>query len=157
MKKNELEGMSNYDLRYIIEYTDKKNEAAAQLLTQSPTNNDLRYIIEYTDKKNEAGAQLLKNLGESNPPDEEKLIVKIANSVLSRPGSLKQESWHCGTSHCLGGWATIEDESGMALRIEKAHNTETAGCAVLPNYACYFYRDDNTVLEMLKTKATIKF
>jgi DNA-binding MarR family transcriptional regulator len=55
-----LENKTNSELRYIIRYTDKKNEAWEQLLKQSPTNSDLVYIIEYTDKKNEAWEQLLK-------------------------------------------------------------------------------------------------
>jgi len=45
---------TNDDLRYLIEYTDKKDEASEQLLKQNPTNDDLRYLIEYTDKKDEA-------------------------------------------------------------------------------------------------------
>ena len=45
---------TNYDLLYIIEYTDKKDEAWEQLLKQNPTNYELLYIIKYTDKKDEA-------------------------------------------------------------------------------------------------------
>ena len=55
---------TNHDLIYIIEYTDKKNEAWEQLLKQNPTNDDLNYIIEYTDKKNEA-EEILKNINSS--------------------------------------------------------------------------------------------
>jgi hypothetical protein len=55
---NEFAGMSNSQLRYLIRYTDKKNEAGEQLLKQSPSNSDLCYLIRfgtpYTDKKNEA-------------------------------------------------------------------------------------------------------
>ena len=45
---------SSDDFRYLIGYTDKKDEAAEKLLKQGPSNDDLRYLIEYTDKKDEA-------------------------------------------------------------------------------------------------------
>ena len=48
------ENPTNDDLRYLIEYTDKKDEAFKQLLKQNPTNDDLCYLIKYTDKKDEA-------------------------------------------------------------------------------------------------------
>ncbi len=58
--------------------------------------------------------------------------------------------WHCGTSHCLAGWATVLDNG--AMKIEHEHSTEIAGCVALPSYANMFYSDNNTVLEFLKSK-----
>ena len=82
--------------------------------------------------------------------DEEALIKEIAQNVLGRPGSLNMGRWHCGTTHCLAGWATVINP--VAGMIEKNTSTEVAGCAVLPNYAHLFYSDNDTVLNILKEK-----
>ena len=116
------------------------------------SNSDLCYVIEYTELKNEA-AQVLRSRftssGALNIPDETMLIKEIAEQVLARPGSLRMDSWHCDTAHCLAGWATLIDP--LASLIEKQASTEVAGCAVLPNYAHLFFASDSQVLELLKT------
>jgi len=48
------ENPSNEDLRYLIEYTEYKQQAWEQLLKQNPSNDDLRHLIEHTDYKQEA-------------------------------------------------------------------------------------------------------
>ncbi len=155
-KKNEagaqllLQSPSNDDLKYIIEYTDKKNEAWAQLLLQSPSNDDLKYIIRYTDKKNEAAIQLRKNFGIEADVNEEALMDQITTIVLENPKKLKMDKWHCRTSHCIGGHACIQNK--VASEIEKKSNTELASFAVLPNYSHLFYQNDNTVLSFLKAR-----
>lgn len=115
------------------------------------SNDDLRYIIKYTDKKDEAGAQLLKQLGIENLPNEKDLIIKISNQVLEHPDTLYQKKWHksCGTAHCIAGWATVL--SPEARIIEKAFDTEFAGQMVLPNYKKLFYKKNKEVKEYLKT------
>ena len=75
------ENPTNADLRYIIEYTDKKEEAASQLLKQNPTNDDLRYIIRFTDKKEEAQA-ILDSRMEAEKPQEKK--GKMLDIIKSR-------------------------------------------------------------------------
>ncbi|MBX3253949.1 MAG: hypothetical protein KF862_07385 [Chitinophagaceae bacterium] len=147
---NEFEGKSNYDLRYIIRYTDKKDVAGEQLLKQSPSNEDLRYIIRYTDKKDVAWEQLRKNLNVTAIVNEEALIKDIAKNVLDRPGSLDMSQWHCGTSHCLAGWACVL--SPEAAEVEHRYDTETAGDVFLPNYSHLFFEDNDTVLEVLRSK-----
>lgn len=112
------------------------------------TNSDLRYIIEYVpETRAEAWAQLLKQL-KLEPVDEQKLIKQIADIVLADPNSLKMDRWHCGTSHCLAGWATTLNDS--ARRVELTEGPVIAGCAVLPNYAHLFYASNEKVLEVLK-------
>lgn len=167
---------SNEDLRYIIEYTNKRNEAGVQLLKQNPSNSDLLIIIEYTNKKSEAWEQLLKQapsiidlfyiiqycsevralahiellikLGIETVPDEMELIKKIADKVLENPSKLDMNNWHCGTMHCIAGWATII--SREAKEIEWQYDTRTAGYAVLPNFAKYFSLSTKKTLELLK-------
>jgi DNA-binding MarR family transcriptional regulator len=159
-KKNEAweqllkQSPSNYDLRYIIEYTDKKNEAAEQLLKQSPSNEDLRYIIRYTDGpiSKSAAAELRSSLGITVPVDEEKLIKEIAQAVTERPGSLEMSKWHCGTTHCIAGWACVLNP--IASELEKKFDTETAGHAVLPSYAKHFYSTNEEALELLNNVLT---
>jgi hypothetical protein len=53
-----LENPSHEELIYLIEHTDKKDEAWEQLLWQNPSNYDLEYIIDNTDKKEEAQKML---------------------------------------------------------------------------------------------------
>ena len=117
------------------------------------TNQELLDTILYsnkTDKRNEAWEQLRKNLNIVVPVDEEALIKQIAHNVLERPGALNMDSWHCGTSHCLAGWACVLNP--IASEIESKTDTETAGCAVLPSYANLFFSDNETVLKILKDK-----
>ncbi|MXV16862.1 hypothetical protein [Hufsiella ginkgonis] len=145
---------TNEQLTYIIRWCpdgDLKNRAGELLATKNPTNEQLTYIMEYCpdgDLKNRAWERLRANLGIVVPVDEEVLIKEIANAVLSRPGSLKMESWHCGTSHCLAGWACVLNP--IAKEIESKHDTRIAGSAVLPHYAQFFYSDNDQVLEILK-------
>jgi hypothetical protein len=148
----DLTNKTNFDLRYLIEYTDSRNEAWAQLLRQSPTNEDLRYLIEYTDLIKEAHAALCDNLNiqSSQLPNEEALVKEIAENVLARADALDMSSWHCGTSHCWAGWGTVL--SPLGRDIEKREDTETAGCVLMPNYAKHFFSDNETALEILKTK-----
>ena len=137
----------NEDLRYIIEYTDLKSHAAEQLLKQNPDNEDLRYIIRYTDLKSQAAEQLLK-LCKIEKIDEEALIKEIAGIVVKEPSKLKMDNWHCGTSHCLAGWAvTLRPD---LQKVENKFDTETAGCVALPNYAHLFFQSNETVLNVLK-------
>jgi hypothetical protein len=87
---------------------------------------------------------------EYNPEFEQKLITKIAKIVDKDSKKLKMNNWHnsCGTTHCLAGWAAIENEQ---LRlIEEKYSTEIAGCVALPNYAQYFFETDTEVLKVLK-------
>ena len=143
---------SNDDLLYIIEYVEAARDRAwEQLLKQSPSNYDLLYIIRYVEAaRDRARAQVLSGLP-SEAIDEKVLIKEIADAVLSRPGSLRMDQWHCGTSHCLAGWACVLNKP--AAQLETLTNTETAGHIALPSYAKYFYDDDATVLELLKQVA----
>ncbi len=119
---------------------------------QGKTNSELTYILRWcTDEKlrNAAWEMLRANLGLKDVVVEEKALMKqIADAVLSRPGSLDMGHWHCGTSHCLSGWACVLDP--IAKDVEEKYNTEIAGCAVLPSYAHLFYSDNETVLKILE-------
>ena len=138
---------SNYDLSYIIEYTDLKQQAWEQLLKQQPSNYDLRYIIRYTDLKQQAAQILRGKFGITGPVDELADMKEIAKNVLERPGSLKMDKWHCGTSHCIGGWECMLNKD--AAEIEKRSDTETAAYAMLPSYSHLFYKSDGEALEFL--------
>lgn len=121
------------------------------LQQQNPSNYDLRYIVRFVSDeaiRNKAWELLKKEQGITETPNEKELIKKIADSVVNRPGSLKMDSWHCGTSRCLAGWACVIDET--AKKIEKQSNTETAGRIVLPSYQHLFFSDNETVLNILK-------
>ena len=116
---------------------------------ENMSNNDLQYIIQFCEShRKEAHLQFLRLIGIEEIPNESILIKNISENVMSCPSNLKMDNWHCGTQHCIAGWATTLNP--IAREIEKRYNTETAGFAVLPNYAQYFYSDNDTVLEMLK-------
>ncbi len=148
------ENPTNSELTYIIKYcpdADLKNKAGELLATKNPTNSELTYIIKYcpdADLKNKSGELLRINLGITEVIDEKALIKEIAKSILERPNSLKMDSWHCGTSHCLAGWACVINKT--AMKIESEHNTEIAGCAIIPSMAQHFFKSDAEVLEILK-------
>jgi hypothetical protein len=100
---------------------------------------------------NAAVAQLQKNVGITVPVDEKSLMKQIANEVINRPGSLKMNDWHCGTAHCIGGWACVLNP--LAKQIEKENSTFIASVAVLPSYVPVFFISDSEALEMLKLEA----
>jgi hypothetical protein len=60
--------------------------------------------------------------------------------------------WHCGTSHCLAGWACVihPDVMKAEKEIGGENGTRIAGSAALPSFAHLFYSDNDTVLEVLK-------
>jgi hypothetical protein len=35
------------------------------------------------------------------------LMVAVVNQILDKPACWNQSAWHCGTSHCFGGWAQV--------------------------------------------------
>lgn len=35
------------------------------------------------------------------------LMRAVINKIIADPDCWKQTSWHCGTRHCVGGWAQI--------------------------------------------------
>jgi hypothetical protein len=147
---------TNSELTYILRWcgdAELKNKAWEVLSTQQPTNSELTYILRWcgdAELKNKAWEVLRLNLGITTPVDEEALIKEIAENVLSRPGSLKMDSWHCGTSHCLAGWACVL--SPIGAEVESKESTEIAGAALLPNYAQFFFSSNEKVLDILKSK-----
>ena len=149
---------SNSELLNIIlgDYSrTEKQEAGQQLLTQSPSNSDLRYIIKLCDNeiKLEAAYHLRKMYGVEGSLDEVGLMKSIAETVLERPGSLRMDKWHCGTAHCVAGWACVLSEH--AKKIESASDTETAGYAMLPSFSHLFFVDNNQALTELKKVAAL--
>ena len=39
--------------------------------------------------------------------EEKQLLAKAMNQILEHPETWDQTVWHCGTSHCFGGWVQI--------------------------------------------------
>jgi len=35
------------------------------------------------------------------------LLRKIKDKILEQPEGFQMEGWHCGTAHCIAGWAQI--------------------------------------------------
>ncbi len=144
---------TNEDLRYVLRWcgdADLKNRALTQLISQQATNEDLAHAICFAPGTIPvAHPLLLKQLGIDVPVDEVALIKEIAENVLARPGSLEMASWHCGTSHCMSGWACVLNKT--AENIERSSSTFIAGAAVIPNYAQHFFKSNNEALEIFKT------
>ncbi len=148
---------TNSELTYILEYcsdADLKNKAWELLATKSPTNSELTYILRWcsdADLKNKAWELLATDLGVLGKVNEKALIKEIAETVLSRPESLNMSKWHCGTSHCLAGWACVLNPDAMQVEknIGREEGTRIAGSVFLPSYANLFYEDNDKVLEVL--------
>ena len=34
----------------------------------------------------------------------EELLIRAVNHIKSHPDTWNQRQWHCGTTHCIGGW-----------------------------------------------------
>ena len=120
------------------------------LTEQDPANRELTHVLRWCSDqeiRNAAWKMLTDSVGLVGV-DETSLIKEIAVNVLERPGSLDMNSWHCGTSHCLAGWACVVNK--QVMKVEKEHGTEIAGAAALPNYAHLFYSDNDTVLKKLE-------
>lgn len=150
----------NEDLTYIIKYyknIDIINQACEILLKQSPDNYDLTSIIEYCKNVNivnQAIKKLRTNLKIKTRLQEKSLIKKIAKTVIDNPERLDMDRWHCGTSHCIAGWACVLDKTAKELEIN--HGTKIAATAVIPNYAKYFNINNNEALKILKKINNLK-
>ena len=44
---------------------------------------------------------------ETKPLRGKALMVAVVNQILDKPSCWRQDTWHCGTSHCFGGWAQV--------------------------------------------------
>jgi hypothetical protein len=164
------------DLFYLIwRGTVKTNEAAEYCLNLNPDKEFLWEIFEYSDKKDEAALQLIQMplelheladivLKSSIAPvlnllservqfdrtkvNENELIKEIAAKLLNNPASLNVKHWHEGETHCLGGWAIALNEE--AQKIEKHYGSEIAASLLLPSYTNLFFVDKEMVLNELK-------
>ena len=151
---------NNNDLVKILlnsDATDLKNEAGRQMLTQKPSNYELVNILKYLERRDFesqkiidlAAAELRKSVGINEIVDEGALIKEIAEVVMKNPASLKMLDWHCGTSHCIGGYACILNP--IAKEVEVRFGTLIAAAAVLPNYVPLFFKDNEEALDVLKS------
>ena len=85
---------------------------------------------------------------------EDGLLQKIAKKVTEEPSCLHMSSWHCGTSHCISGWACELAEGGKEL--EESHGAAVAGLLLLGSEAhSHFYDDDETALAWLQSKVDL--
>jgi hypothetical protein len=164
------------DLFYLIwRGTVKTNEAAEYCLNLNPDKEFLWEIFEYSDKKDEAALQLIQMPLELNElanivlkssiapvldllservqfdrtkVNENELIKEIAAKILNNPALLNVKHWHEGETHCLGGWAIALNED--AQKIEKQYGSEIAASLLLPSYTNLFFVDKEMVLNELK-------
>ena len=82
---------------------------------------------------------------------EQGLLQKIAKMITEDPSCLHMGSWHCGTAHCISGWACELAKGGKEL--EESHGPAVAGLLLLgPEAHSHFYDDDETALAWLQSK-----
>ena len=85
---------------------------------------------------------------------EDGLLQKIAKKVTEEPSCLHMSSWHCGTAHCIAGWACELAKGGKEL--EESHGPSVAGLLLLGSEAhSHFYDDDETALAWLQSKVEL--
>ena len=87
----------------------------------------------------------------------EERIRKIAARVDADPDRLYMGDWHCGTSHCIAGWAVHQEGAdGYALERElggAGEGTRDAGLLLLGLEAAgKFYAGDDDARAWLKSK-----
>jgi hypothetical protein len=70
------------------------------------------------------------------------LLRRILTQITECPESLDMSDWHCGTAHCLAGWAVTLDPRGPEL--ERAQGTRSAGMILLGVEAATHFNDTNT-------------
>lgn len=68
----------------------------------------------------------------------QELKSKVALTILENPSKLFMQSWHCGTAHCLAGWA-VHLAGGIGYAIEAFTSPCIAGYILLPDAASHFY------------------
>lgn len=137
-----------YQLLEILDYSDRKEEAAAQLVKMPLRIKDLVAVILATDNTRAVELLIKKTGFDRSQVDEQQLIRDIKARLLTHPELLNVNHWHDGESHCFGGWAITLCEAGREL--EKHYSPEVAACLLLPQYAHLFYADKETVLAELK-------
>jgi hypothetical protein len=77
-------------------------------------------------------------------------LKAVAKAATATPEALNMQTWHCGTAHCIAGWAVhLEGEAGHAL--EKEVGTNAAGVILLGvEAATLFFLDNDTARAALR-------
>ena len=80
------------------------------------------------------------------------LLEWIADIVLADPARLNMGSWHCGTSHCIAGWAqTLAAADGVDGVTMSDDDTLIDGNVLLGmKHSGLFFLDDTKALARLK-------
>ncbi len=85
-------------------------------------------------------APLLREVAGKPLPDPEvaaALLLEVAKAATASPDALDMGRWHCGTSHCIAGWAVhlaaggYELEAEMAKKVGEDRKTLAAGNLLL--------------------------
>ena len=142
-----LQEKSNEDLRYIIRWVPEQRSAAwEQLLKQSPSNLMLAEILQHNTEDKEfsitVGKRLREQIGFVGEVDEIFEMKRIAERAINQPADFEMEDWHCGTSHCIGGWGCLLNKE--AARVEVEHGTFVAASALLPSFVPLFFESKET-------------
>ncbi len=80
----------------------------------------------------DASLPALTSVGGQNLPSPEiaRARIRAVAEAALQPGALDMSKWHCGTAHCIGGWAVVQAGKEGA-RLEALHGTATAGAILL--------------------------
>jgi hypothetical protein len=84
------------------------------------------------------------------PEDAAALLRAVAEAAPASPDALNMSNWHCGTSHCIAGWAVhlapggYELEAEMEKKVGSDRKTLAAGNILLgaEASALFFLSDD---------------
>ena len=99
---------------------------------------------------NLAGAFLAGAIGIATADEEAATWASVRTQVLLTPERLQMNDWHCGTSHCVAGWA---QELSTDPEI-KAMAPWLAGSRLLPRHAYLFGASDDTVLALMRAEVS---
>ncbi|AWH85506.1 hypothetical protein HYN59_10435 [Flavobacterium album] len=135
----------------ILANSDKKTEAALQLIQLPLELHELADLIVYTSIEPVLELISKRVQFDRSQVNEEELLQVITQKILKNPELLDVDHWHNGEKHCLGGWAITLNEASQ--KIEQEFGSEIAAGLLLPNYTHLFFSDKKTVLEALKKKS----
>jgi hypothetical protein len=94
------------------------------------------------------GADLTGAIGIATEQEEAATWTAVRTQVLATPERLHMADWHCGTSHCVAGWAQ-ELSTDPAI---KAMGPAVAGACLLPRHAYLFTATDEMVLALMRAE-----
>ncbi len=78
-----------------------------------------------------------------------RLLSQVVNQLVAHPETHNQSSWHCGTSHCVGGWSQVFAHGTEVHKYpEDSHTDATALLGLSLADAVWLFDSRRTISEI---------